>query len=52
MGNMACATCHLVVRKWYDILPKPSDDESDMLELASANTNLSPCQMLPKSWTV
>ena len=38
-GNMACATCHLVVRKkWYDILPKPSDDESDMLELASGLT--------------
>ena len=38
-GSMACATCHLVVReKWYDILPKPSDDESDMLELASGLT--------------
>ena len=38
-GGMACATCHLVVRKkWYDILPKPSDDESDMLELASGLT--------------
>ena len=38
-GNMACATCHLVVRKkWYDILPKPSDDESDMLELTSGLT--------------
>ena len=38
-GNMACATCHLVVRKkLYDILPKPSDDDSDMLELASGLT--------------
>jgi len=38
-GNMACATCHLVTtKKWYDILPKPSDDESDMLELASGLT--------------
>jgi len=41
-GNMACATCHLVVMsKWYDILPRPSDDESDMLELASGLTRTS-----------
>ena len=41
-GNMACATCHLVVMsKWYDTLPKPSDDESDMLELASGLTRTS-----------
>jgi 2Fe-2S ferredoxin len=34
-GNMACATCHLVVEgPWYDRLPAPSDDEEDMLDLA------------------
>jgi 2Fe-2S ferredoxin len=34
-GNMACATCHLVVEgAWYDRLPAPSNDEEDMLDLA------------------
>ena len=34
-GNMACATCHLVVEgPWYDRLPAPSDDEEGMLDLA------------------
>ena len=38
-GNMACATCHLVVNQnWYTILPRPSIDESDMLELANGLT--------------
>ena len=38
-GNMACATCHLVVNQnWYNILPRPSIDESDMLELANGLT--------------
>ncbi|GIR54667.1 MAG: hypothetical protein CM15mP62_21380 [Rhodospirillaceae bacterium] len=53
---MACATCHLVVRKkWYDILPKPSDDESDMLELASGLTLTSRlgCQIkVTEDWMV
>ena len=36
---MACATCHLVVNQnWYNILPRPSIDESDMLELANGLT--------------
>jgi 2Fe-2S ferredoxin len=34
-GNMACATCHVVVQDpWYDRLAPPSDDEEDMLDLA------------------
>ena len=38
-GNMACATCHLVVNQnWYNILPRASIDESDMLELANGLT--------------
>ena len=38
-GGMACATCHLVVNQnWYNILPRPSIDESDMLELANGLT--------------
>ena len=34
-GNMACATCHLIVEdNWFQILPRLSVDETDMLELA------------------
>ena len=34
-GSMACSTCHVVVDKtFYAKLPKPSEDESDMLDLA------------------
>lgn len=34
-GSMACSTCHVVVDKaFYSRLPKPSEDESDMLDLA------------------
>ena len=34
-GNMACATCHVIVDDaWYDRLPPPSGDEEDMLDLA------------------
>ena len=41
-GNMACATCHLVVMdEWYDLLPAPADDEEDMLDLAQGLTETS-----------
>jgi 2Fe-2S ferredoxin len=34
-GSMACSTCHVIVDKaFYARLPKPSEDESDMLDLA------------------
>ncbi|QNT78134.1 ferredoxin family 2Fe-2S iron-sulfur cluster binding protein [Entomobacter blattae] len=34
-GSLACATCHVIVDpSWYDKLPKASDDEEDMLDLA------------------
>jgi len=34
-GQMACATCHVVVdADWYGRLPKPSMEEREMLELA------------------
>ena len=33
-GCMACATCHLIVHEdWNDKLPKPSEEELDMLDL-------------------
>lgn len=41
-GNMACATCHVVVQDpWYDRLEAPSDDEEDMLDLAYGLTETS-----------
>lgn len=34
-GQMACATCHVVVdADWYGRLPEPSMEEREMLELA------------------
>ena len=47
-GACACATCHVYVNSgWYDKLPKPSDSEVDMLDMALAvepNSRLS-CQL-------
>ena len=38
-GSLACSTCHLVIgRDWYDRLPPPSEEEEDMLDLASGLT--------------
>ena len=35
-GNMACSTCHLVVEdRFFDLLPTASEDEEEMLDLAS-----------------
>ncbi len=34
-GTLACSTCHLIFeQKHFDMLPKPSDEELDMLDLA------------------
>lgn len=34
-GCMACSTCHVIVDDdWYAKLPPPSDEESDILDLA------------------
>jgi 2Fe-2S ferredoxin len=34
-GSLACSTCHVIVdAAWADKLPKPSEDEEDMLDLA------------------
>jgi 2Fe-2S ferredoxin len=34
-GSMACSTCHVIVDPaFYPRLPKPSQDEADMLDLA------------------
>ncbi len=35
-GQMACSTCHVVIpREWFDRLPRASEDEEDMLDLAA-----------------
>ena len=35
-GQMACSTCHVVLpREWFDRLPRASEDEEDMLDLAA-----------------
>ena len=34
-GQMACSTCHVIVGKdWFDKLPRATEDEEDMLDLA------------------
>ncbi len=47
-GSMACATCHVVVDEAFvDLLPTPSAEEEDMLDLAAevrANSRLG-CQI-------
>ena len=35
-GQMACSTCHvIIVREWFAQLPRASEDEEDMLDLAA-----------------
>jgi ferredoxin len=34
-GSMACATCHVrIPDPWFDLVPAPSPEEEDMLDLA------------------
>lgn len=41
-GQMACSTCHvIVVSEWFDRLAPASDDEEDMLDLATGVTRTS-----------
>ena len=41
-GSMACSTCHVIVDpEWIDLLPEPSLEEEDMLDLALAVTETS-----------
>ena len=35
-GQMACSTCHVIVaREWFARLPRASEDEEDLLDLAA-----------------
>ena len=41
-GQCACATCHMILPpKVYNSLPKPNNDEADMLDLAADVTSYS-----------
>jgi 2Fe-2S ferredoxin len=41
-GSLACSTCHVIVDpKYYNILPCPTEDEEDMLDLAFGLTSTS-----------
>ncbi len=47
-GQMACSTCHVIIDKdWFGKLPKASEDEEDMLDLASGarRTSRLACQI-------
>ena len=47
-GQMACSTCHVIVAPdWFGKLPRASDDEEDMLDLAAgvARTSRLACQI-------
>ena len=47
-GQMACSTCHVIVGKdWFDKLPRATEDEEDMLDLASGarRTSRLSCQI-------
>ena len=48
-GQMACSTCHVIVdARWFDRLPLASDEQEDMLDLASgvARTSRLSCQIV------
>lgn len=47
-GQMACSTCHVVILpEWFALLPKASNDEEDMLDLAAGvvRTSRLSCQI-------
>ena len=33
-GNCACSTCHVIVRKGFDLLPEMTEEEEDQLDEA------------------
>ena len=47
-GQMACSTCHVIIAQdWFDKLTPASEDEEDMLDLASGarRTSRLSCQI-------
>ncbi|WP_423142724.1 2Fe-2S iron-sulfur cluster-binding protein [Parablastomonas sp. CN1-191] len=48
-GQMACSTCHVILPPdWFARVPRASDDEDDMLDLAAGVTRTSrlSCQIV------
>ena len=48
-GQMACSTCHVILEaSWFDRLPRASEDEEDMIDLAAGATRYSrlACQIV------
>ena len=48
-GALACSTCHVIVdQDYFDLLPEPSEEEEDMLDLAFGLTHNSRlgCQLI------
>jgi ferredoxin len=48
-GQMACSTCHVILGpEWFERLPRASEDEEDMLDLAAGVTRTSrlSCQIV------
>ena len=48
-GQMACSTCHVILEaSWFDRLPRASEDEEDMIDLAAGATRYSrlSCQIM------
>jgi ferredoxin-2, mitochondrial len=48
-GSMACSTCHVIIdAEDFAKLPKPSEEEEDMLDMASSVTRTSrlACQIM------
>lgn len=47
-GTLACSTCHMIIpRPIFDEIPKPSEEELDLLDIASAleDTSRLGCQV-------
>ena len=48
-GSLACSTCHVIVdEKYFNMLPEPSEEEEDLLDLAFGLTSHSRlgCQII------
>jgi len=48
-GQMACSTCHVIIAPdWFGQLPRASEDEEDMLDLAASvsRTSRLACQIV------
>lgn len=48
-GQMACSTCHVIVApEWFKRLPRASEEEEDMLDLAAGarRTSRLACQII------